>query len=177
MAHFGSGKMMKQILIAGTAMAAALALTGAAQAATTYFSGSTTAQSPSGLTPVVDFTAPGGAKVDVTVTDCCIVGDYYATYVDGSYIGTTPYEPEYGSSSGYPNSSATFVTTLGPGTSHDFQLADQTDFLLPAGVSVTITSAVPEPASWALMLTGVFGLGAALRARRSRLLTPDVQLT
>jgi len=167
--------MIKKALVAGAALAAALAVMAPAADATVYFSGSTTAASPSGLTPVVDFTAPADQKVDVTVTDCCVVGDYYATYVDGALIGTTPYEPEDGSVNGYPNSSATFVTTLGAGTSHDFYLADQTDFLLPAGVSVEISS-VPEPVTWSLMLMGVFGLGAALRSRRSRLLKPDVQL-
>jgi hypothetical protein len=169
--------MIKQVLIAGAAMAAALAVTAPADAGTTYLSVNTTAGSPSGLTPVIDFAAPANAKVDVFVQDCCVVGDYYATYVDGGLIGTTPYEPEYGSGSGFPNSSATFVTTLGPGTSHDVQLADQTDFFLPAGVYIDITSAsVPEPVTLALMLMGVVGLGAALRTNRSRLLKPDVQL-
>ena len=169
--------MMKQVLAGGAAMAAVLALTAPASAAI-YFSGGVTAQAPSGLTPVTNFTAPGGTKVDVYVDDCCIVGDYYATYVDGGYIGTTPYEPPFGSASGYPNSSATFVTTLGAGSSHNFQLADQWTGLLPAGAYVEIYSVgVPEPAAWTLMLMGVAGLGAALRSRRSRLLTPDVQLT
>jgi hypothetical protein len=40
---------------------------------------------------------------------------------------------------------------------------------LDGGGTLTIT-AVPEPAAWALMLTGVFGLGAVLRARRVRFL-------
>lgn len=169
--------MMKRTLVTGVAMAAALAVVAPANA-TVYFAGYTTANSPSGLTPVIPFTAPGGTKVDVFVDDCCIVGDYYATYLDGTYLGTTPYEPVFGSSSGYPNSSATFVGTLAPGSSHDVQLADQTDYLLPAGVYVEVSSAaVPEPASWGLMLIGVFGIGAGLRTRRSRALTPDIQTT
>jgi hypothetical protein len=161
--------MTKKTLIGGAAMVAAMMLAPAAYA-TTYFSGSTTA-SATGSTPVIDFTAPGGTAVDVTVTDCCVVGDYYATFVDGSYLGTTPYEPEYGSGSGYPNSSATFMTTLSAGTSHDFQLVDQTDFYLPAGLSVVIADApaVPEPTSWAMMLVGTLGIGAALR-RNGRML-------
>ena len=35
--------------------------------------------------------------------------------------------------------------------------------------SLSVT-AVPEPASWAMMLTGFFGLGSLLRARRTRVL-------
>ena len=118
--------------------------------------------SPSGVTPLVGFGAPGGTKVDVTVNDARIGGDYYATYVDGNYIGTTPFEPQYGSTL----SSATFTTTLGAGGSHNFQLVDQTNFLLPAGVQVIIQSAVPEPGTWAMMLIGLGGLGAVLRNRR-----------
>jgi hypothetical protein len=34
--------------------------------------------------------------------------------------------------------------------------------------SFSVSNAVPEPASWALMLTGFFGLGATLRAARRR---------
>jgi hypothetical protein len=160
--------MLKNILLAGGAMAAALALSAPADA-TVYWSGSLTATSPGATSQTVSFTAPAGQKVDVTVTDCCIVGDYYATYLDGSYIGTTPYEPEYGSASGYPNSSATFVAYLGAGSSHSLYVVDQTDFFLPAGLSAEVTSAVPEPAAWTMMLLGAFGLGTAMRTRRSPL--------
>ena len=34
--------------------------------------------------------------------------------------------------------------------------------------NVAVTAGVPEPATWALMLVGFGGLGAALRSRRSR---------
>jgi hypothetical protein len=37
------------------------------------------------------------------------------------------------------------------------------------GFSQGFTSGIPEPASWAMMITGIAGLGAALRSRRSRL--------
>lgn len=36
----------------------------------------------------------------------------------------------------------------------------------PAGAEILLPSAVPEPATWALMVVGVFGMGAALRFRR-----------
>ncbi|HEX2816549.1 MAG TPA: PEP-CTERM sorting domain-containing protein [Phenylobacterium sp.] len=37
------------------------------------------------------------------------------------------------------------------------------------GVDVAAPGGVPEPAAWALMLTGFFGAGATIRARRRRL--------
>src|SRR5579875_3957468 len=114
--------MLKNVLLSGAALAGALVLSAPAQATTVYASGATTASSPGGLTPLITFSAPGGTKVDVTVTDCCIGGDYYATYLDGGYIGTTPFVPEYGSTL----SSATFVATLGAGPTHTLQMADQT---------------------------------------------------
>lgn len=40
----------------------------------------------------------------------------------------------------------------------------------PAIDNVSIANAVPEPATWALMLTGFFGLGTALRRQRQPVL-------
>jgi hypothetical protein len=154
--------MMKKILASGAAMAAALALTAPAQAVTLY-SGFLTANAPSGVTQNASFSGPSSQAVKVFVQDCCIVADNYATYLDGNYIGTTPPVPAFGPTL----SSATFLATLGLGTSHNVQLVDQYLGLLPAGVYVQIDS-VPEPESWAMMLTGTFLMGGALRARRSR---------
>ena len=156
--------MFKSILFSGAALAGMLVHAPPAQAVSFYASGATTASSPGGATPLITFTAPGGEWVGVVVTDCCIGGDYYATYLDGSYLGTTPFEPEYGSQV----SSATFFAKPAPGSLHTLQMFDQTDFLLPAGLDYEVFQPLdfPEPASWALMLVGAFGLGGALRARR-----------
>ena len=151
--------MLKHTLAAGAAIGAALAMSASAHAGPVYFSGGTTTYS--GVSPSVSFAAPGGT-VSVEVDDCCIGGDYYATYVDGTYIGTTPAEPEYGS----VLSSGTFLTTLHYSGIHSFYVVDQDDFYQPAGLYVTITG-VPEPGEWALMMLGVLGLGMALRTRRS----------
>jgi hypothetical protein len=46
---------------------------------------------------------------------------------------------------------------------------DQTSYTgssIPATVTITDVSSVPEPAAWTLMLAGFGGLGGALRARR-----------
>lgn len=39
-------------------------------------------------------------------------------------------------------------------------------YALFAPTRLTVTTIVPEPAAWALMLTGLFGAGAAIRSRR-----------
>jgi hypothetical protein len=91
----------------------------------------------------------------VTVNDCCIVGDYYATYIDGNLIGTTPYVPLYGPTL----STATFSLVLSGGA-HTFQLKDQITDILPAGVYVQVES-VPETSTWVMMLAGFAGLGFA----------------
>ncbi|THD64704.1 PEP-CTERM sorting domain-containing protein [Phenylobacterium sp.] len=50
------------------------------------------------------------------------------------------------------------LSGCGTGCDLDFRVVGSDGAAAPAGV--------PEPASWALMLTGVMGLGASLRARR-----------
>ncbi len=53
----------------------------------------------------------------------------------------------------------------GPLSAPVFSPTGGSPIALDGGYTLTIT-AVPEPAAWALMLTGVFGVGAVLRARR-----------
>jgi hypothetical protein len=62
----------------------------------------------------------------------------------------------YSGSTAHP----TFIPGIYPGQTNAY--TSQVD-------TVTIT-AVPEPAAWALMLTGVLSLGAVLRARRGKVL-------
>lgn len=158
------GTLVIKLLKSSAALAAVLAISAPAQAVV-YWSGYTTANSPSGFTPDVTFSAPGGTHFYITVEDCCVGGDYYATYVDGFYRGTTPYETPYGTL----NSSATFYGNFSAGGTHDFELADLWTGFLPAGVYVEVGSAAPEPAAWGLMLVGVSLMGAALRSRKARL--------
>ena len=53
----------------------------------------------------------------------------------------------------------------GPGTGYKYQQFSSFDFRFGIGGS-SLTSAVPEPASWAMMLIGFGALGGALRNRR-----------
>ncbi|HEY2052117.1 MAG TPA: PEPxxWA-CTERM sorting domain-containing protein [Caulobacteraceae bacterium] len=66
----------------------------------------------------------------------------------------------------YTPESLTFTTT-GPTTLTFTSLDQQRSPFGPVVGDVSIT-AVPEPASWALMLLGVGAMGGALRSRRSR---------
>jgi hypothetical protein len=106
-------------------------------------------------------------------------GDGLCTYNGGANCsGTDP----FGQNGGYAGgSTAGFVDTffsnivnanqgrlnfaggLAPGQSAFFSLEEQ---LAGANVQITNVGGVPEPATWAMMLLGFFGLGATLRRRR-----------
>jgi hypothetical protein len=67
--------------------------------------------------------------------------------------------------------SAPFTLTQDAGNSF-YRWADigtGTDRAQLIPTSLTVVRTVPEPATWAMMLTGFFGLGAVLRRRRSAL--------
>jgi hypothetical protein len=55
-----------------------------------------------------------------------------------------------------------YTATIGVSGPGDFS------YTSASGVFLTASSAAPEPASWALMLLGVAGVGAGLRGRRQR---------
>ncbi len=56
-------------------------------------------------------------------------------------------------------------TLLAP-TNVRFYLYDDNSFDNTGGVSVAVTGAVPEPASWAMMILGMGAVGFAMRRRR-----------
>jgi PEP-CTERM motif len=166
----GEYDMLKKALLVSAAMVAAAAFAPSAAFAGVIASGSSTSVAPSGYSPVIDFTSPFTGKVDVTITDCCITGDYYKTWVDGVVVGTTPIVPVEGPTL----SSGTFSALVTAGTDtlqvQDLLSLTLTTFpngasVLPAGFSYSI--ATPEPSTWAMMLLGFAGLGfAAYRKAR-----------
>ena len=115
------------------------------------------------------FTVAGSGPLDLTwlaggrpSNGCCNGDQSYQVLIDGVAKAT------YSTASGQPFSliSLTLLDLgLGPHTL-TFQgrsATDETSFIDNVSLSA---AAVPEPASWALMLVGLGGMGAALRGRR-----------
>ncbi len=98
-------------------------------------------------------------------------GDGIDTFgATGNTTDTTGYGGPLGvfsniaSSGGVETGTISFLGGVAPGSSTFFSLEDT----LTSANSITVTNGggVPEPATWAMMLAGFFGLGAVLRTRR-----------
>ncbi|HEY7900024.1 MAG TPA: choice-of-anchor C family protein [Caulobacteraceae bacterium] len=94
----------------------------------------------------------GPHTVDVSVGN--LVGDAF-TYTTGSNSRT---------SMNYALETVNFTATATNVLS--FSSADASGAYGPVVGDISVTAAVPEPATWALMLAGFGGLGLALRGRR-----------
>ncbi len=109
----------------------------------------------------------------LSVTDDFIVGDIFN--LSGDITGSTTFyagaatdvqaEGFYGAA--WLNASYSKIAVLvGPG-SYSFSITGAGEGGIPAGLGVRLdTAAVPEPAAWALMISGFGLVGAAARRRR-----------
>ena len=111
----------------------------------------------SGAPTVVSLGSPGGyPTADYTVGVGSLDLNAGAYWV--SIVPDLTFPPQWGigtSATGNNNAQQTFFGTT-------------TDLGINAAFSIDGTAGVPEPASWALMLLGVSGVGAALRTRRRK---------
>ncbi|MFI4950996.1 MAG: PEPxxWA-CTERM sorting domain-containing protein, partial [Caulobacterales bacterium] len=83
------------------------------------------------------------------------LGTIVGNHADGSFTGGTAEDRFYGATNA--GGISKLVISNPPGIEIDH---------IQYGVGAAATGGVPEPASWALMVLGFGGLGAAMRARR-----------
>jgi hypothetical protein len=109
-----------------------------------------------GATTTSSFLLAGtsSAWYDITYTDCCLYGDQYEIYADGSLVGTTVVSPPMTSVFSWAAYGGQTITLAMPVFGGG----------LPAGSSIAFSKSVPEPAAMLLVVTGL--LGMAVRRRR-----------
>lgn len=105
----------------------------------------------------------------LSVVDCCNVGDVYTlggdvTGVTTFYAGNASDVQATGAYGVYwtDGDYSKLATLLAPG-SYSFWITGDGAGGIPAGLGVRLDSAVPEAATWALMLLGFGGVGVAMR--------------
>jgi hypothetical protein len=129
----------------------------------------------SNVTASVSNTLPSGLLLTPGFTDNSSIPDLVFTYTGPNFQTTG------GPFSAITNfSGLSAVSTLGGMGAGSFSAMAVTNVGALSGTDafnvgqVNVPSAVPEPASWALMLIGFSGLGLALRRRKGRFLAAAV---
>lgn len=153
------------VALAAPASAAVLTIDTGWQDDTLNDAGSPTAGSPWTIT------LTRGAHF--SLVDCCITGDVYT--LSGDIAGVSSFfagpsdkraEGFYGSfwtSAAYSK----YTTWLSAGT-YTFSVTGDGVGGLPAGLGLRLDSAVPEPATWAMLILGFGLVGASVRRRAVR---------
>jgi hypothetical protein len=129
-----------------------------------------------GTDTIVQFIAPTAGKYTLSTNfellDDSPTGVIAEVYDNGTQLfSDTLTGPGANESTETPGQSTAFSDTLSlkAGDTLSFAVNNDGNFLDDStGLTATISSAVPEPASWALMLVGFGGLGVAMRARRTK---------
>lgn len=131
------------------------------------------------------FFGPIGSVGSITQSLATTAGQTYSISFDLQNDGGSPnfYEVLFGGTSlfsatnvsgfGYTNFSTNAVAS-GASTNLTFSFRQDPAFFRLDNVSVTaVTGAVPEPATWAMMLIGFGGIGLSLRRRRKFTAAPQ----
>ncbi len=167
-------------LFAGAALISALALSTAASAVTVitpFMGGPFSLANPLGTLPATKMKT--GNTYDYTFTLVDPLGTSASTQVSAQLLAHSASTPEliqYSLYSGTPGS-GTFLSQssldFSPTISFTPAAGDyyvEVNFIAASGevAGGTLTAAVPEPASWAMMLVGFGALGVALRRRAAK---------
>lgn len=137
-----------------------------------YVDGSVSTTLPN-VTASVSNTLPAGLILTPGVTDDASIPDLVFTYTGADFQTTNgPFPPM----TNFTGLSA--ISTIGTSVNGSFSTlavqnngANEGDAIAIAGnvqvPDASLASAVPEPSTWAMLLTGFFGLGFVLRRRKS----------
>ena len=167
-------------LFAGAAVISALAISSAASAMTVitpFMNGPFSLSNPLGTLPATKMTS--GNVYDYTFTLVDPLGTSDSTEISAQLLAHSASTPEliqYSLYSGDPGSgtflsqsSVDFSPTIAfTPAAGDYYV--EVDYIAKSGevAGGTLTAAVPEPASWAMMLVGFGALGVALRRRTAK---------
>lgn len=102
------------------------------------------------------FLLPGSWTFDLFYRDCCLAGDEYELYADGSFVGTA---------AGDPGEVVSFASAASGGQLITIEMPVFGGGL-PAGSSFRADVSVPEPGTGLLVATGILLLGFCIPRRR-----------